>query len=204
MVHAALEAGLPFSWSSEAITFQEPELPSGAPDLLLLRLSEKSDCSSIPLSERELKLLQFLSSKQRVQIGDLVDLLCWPPRSAQAVVSALESKGFLTVNNNSLTLTFEAKAFVAREIVAIEAKVSDWKRALVQAQRNHWFASQSYVLLQGSVSASAMDSAADTGVGILHFDGRRAKVLVRAERNRLPGSYASWLISMWAHQETCA
>lgn len=201
MVRAALAAGLPFSWSAEAVTFQEPELPSGAPDLVLLRMSAELQDASASLSERELKLLQYISSARKAQLVDLVDLLRWSQRSATGIVDALESQGFVVVHNDCLALTTKAKSFLAREIVAIEAKINDWRRALVQAQRNHWFASQSYVLLRGTVSSATIDAACDSGVGILHFDGNKARVLVRAERNRLPGSYASWLISMWGHHE---
>jgi hypothetical protein len=204
MVHAALAAGLPFRWSSQAVTFQEPELPSGAPDILLLRMNQRDGQTSPMLSEQELKLLHFVSSRPITHVSDLCDLLCWTPRVADRVITSLQGTQFLTLDRDRLRPTHKARLFLAREIVAIEAKIGEWKRAIAQAQRNQWFASQSYVLLKGGVSPSAIHAAIDVGVGILHFDGERARVLVKSERARLPGSYASWLVSMWAHHEVCA
>lgn len=204
MVSAAIAAGLPFNWLEQAITFQEPELPSGAPDILLLKMRRHDTQVAVTLTEHELKLLHFVSSRRKSSLSDVTSLLCWTPKVAKSAAASLVLKDLLELSGDRISSAPAAKSFLAREIVAIEAKIGEWKRALCQAQRNLWFASQSYILLTGSVSISAMDAAASAGVGILRYDGERTEELVKPEKMRLPGSYASWLVSMWAHHEARA
>ncbi|WP_157753750.1 hypothetical protein [Lysobacter capsici] len=203
MVHAALAAGLPFKWTDEAVVLQEPELPSGVPDILLLRMNTLP-FTEVMFSDQELKLLHFVSSRQVVHLSEVSELLRWTKRAIDVGVSSLEAHQFLVLRNSQLRPTKLARLFLAREIIAIEAKVGEWRRALMQARSNQWFASQSYVLLKGQISPSVVEAASAVGVGVLQFNGGRTKIVVRSERCRLPGSYASWLVSMWARVETRA
>ncbi|TDK21064.1 hypothetical protein E2F46_15300 [Luteimonas aestuarii] len=199
-----MAAGLPFSWAERAITFQEPELPSGAPDVLLLRLKVTDIHGAASLTEHELKLLHFISSRSKARIRNITDLLCWSPKAAAKTVASLAEKQLLSVRGDLLVPSLNAKSLLARDIIAIEAKIGGWKRAIIQAQRNKWFASQSYILLSGTVPAAAKDAAETEGVGILRYGKGRTEVVVRSEKMRLPGSYASWLVSMWGHREAHA
>lgn len=55
-----------------------------------------------------------------------------------------------------------------KHVVAIEAKLYDWGRALTQAYRNRQFATQSWVVLDAhySVSKVAVDAFRKAGVGL--------------------------------------
>lgn len=54
------------------------------------------------------------------------------------------------------------------QLIAVEAKRSDWKRAVSQAVLNRYYADQSYVALwEGSISPSVLQTACEFGVGIL-------------------------------------
>jgi hypothetical protein len=71
------------------------------------------------------------------------------------------------------------------EIVAFEAKLTNWRRALDQAYRNTAYASQSYVLLPPDVARRALSEREEfklRGIGICSFDGRRVDVLIAADK----------------------
>jgi hypothetical protein len=58
-------------------------------------------------------------------------------------------------------------------VVAIEAKLKDWSRALVQAYRNKQFAEESWVLIDHAYARSALTNAtrfAHSGVGLASLD----------------------------------
>jgi len=67
------------------------------------------------------------------------------------------------------------------EVIAIEAKVSDWRRALAQASRNQLFAHRSYVALPSTVAARVANAPElrKLGVGVLSVEGDGAVVVVR-------------------------
>jgi hypothetical protein len=202
MVCEALYGGLPFKWADDGVFLREPELPSGAPDVLLLRFSGNSQERYLNLSELELKMLHFLTRYPVAGINEIATLLCWQVKVVKKILDLLSGAGLVVETDGFVKTTSEAKSFLAKDIIAIEAKVGGWRRAILQAHRNQWFASQSYVLLSTkTISEEAKECAARCGVGILKFDGCGTKIVVRSKKDKLPGSYASWLVSMWGRQQ---
>jgi hypothetical protein len=65
-------------------------------------------------------------------------------------------------------------------LIAVEAKLEDWKRALHQAYRNTCFAHRSYVLLPKEVALSAAVFGAEferRGVGLCYIEGASVVVV---------------------------
>jgi len=80
-------------------------------------------------------------------------------------VEFLEENTFVKVN----------ELITGNEVIAIEAKLSDWKRALYQACRYKLFADLSYVVLDSTHTISAiknLDSFRKFGVGLACIDTR--------------------------------
>ncbi len=68
----------------------------------------------------------------------------------------------------------------AGTLIAIEAKLKNWKLALHQAYRNLCFAHRSFVLLPKAAALTAMASVAEfeaRGVGLCYIDGSEVVVL---------------------------
>lgn len=71
------------------------------------------------------------------------------------------------------------------ELVAIEAKLKNWKSALYQAYKNTSFANYSYVLLPPESLKSAIKNKEEfikRKVGILTLDNGEIKIILKAER----------------------
>ena len=95
-----------------------------------------------------------------------------------------------------------ADVFVAKRIVAIEAKMSAWREALEQAAANLWFASHSYILVPAlNCLRSICEEAKKLGIGVLVFDGKQTRTALRPRRQPIPASYGSWLINEWALEQ---
>jgi hypothetical protein len=104
-----------------------------------------------------------------------------------------------SVDEDQIEIRPLREIFVARRIIAIEAKIRDWRRAIEQARANSWFASHSFILLPGErFTAHVAEDASAAGVGVLTFDGSTVSVQVRSAEHPLPTSYGSWLFNEWA------
>jgi hypothetical protein len=73
-----------------------------------------------------------------------------------------------------------------KEVIALEAKLSDWRRAIYQAYRNTTFARRSYVVLPERVARRAEknpDVFGNYGVGLCACGDRGLSVLIEAHNS---------------------
>jgi len=135
-------------------------------------------------------------------IGEIGQLLNHSPKKIEAVLRDLEAAGFVLRQQGRFVTRSVSKVFVAKRIVAIEAKMHAWRDALEQAVANMWFASHSYILIPALRCLDAvLDEARKFGVGVLVFDGKQTRTVLRPRKQRIPASYGSWLINEWAVQQ---
>jgi hypothetical protein len=75
------------------------------------------------------------------------------------------------------------------DLVVVELKVSDWRRAVRQAFLNRWVAQSSWVALwHEGVSVAAVEAAREAGVGLLIVTRRTAYPLVNPGPPMRPGA----------------
>lgn len=205
MVIDALGCGLAGLPSGEKIIFQEPEIEYSFPDVVVAirrrGLTGVAEPRGLDASHfRVLNHLHFRKSKPATSIPVVADSLCLPLRRATKLVEKLVSSKLATyTSSGAIRPAPIEKSFGLGAIVAIEAKMSNWRGALNQAVRNTWFASHSYILLpEARASAQSIAEAATAGIGIITFDGIECKTKLRPIRRPLPTSYAAWLVDEWA------
>ena len=83
-----------------------------------------------------------------------------------------------------------------KHVIAIEAKLHDWGRALTQAYRNRQFATQSWVVLDAhcSVSKVAIDAFKQAGVGLATCSTTgQLRFYVKARTMRPVSPQRSWV-----------
>jgi hypothetical protein len=183
------------------VYFHEPELPTGFPDLVAVFHSRRP-VTVTPLrhtlAKEHLQLLQHFTMVEHSCLQQLSCSLGWSRRTLERLVDDLLCAQLLRVNDNGLSSMPLLETFVARRIVAIEAKIDKWARAVQQAVANTWFASHSYVLLPDARwSDELREEAGRYGIGVLTYNGSRMQLRLRAAQQRVPVSYGSWLINEW-------
>jgi hypothetical protein len=196
-----VESALRTQYLSPSLLFREPKLPTGFPDVVSVTLS-KADVLFSPermaLRPLDLKIVHHLFHVRGSAREDLPYQLSLSPAESTASLSRLVAAGLVRHRGRRVFCNRLATVFAAREIIAIEAKIKDWQSGIRQAAANTWFASHSYVLLpEAVVSAAARSAAERVGVGIMAFDGRQTRILLRAKRHKIPSSYGSWLVNEW-------
>jgi hypothetical protein len=87
-----------------------------------------------------------------------------------------------------------SKIFAVRRIVAVEAKVSEWRAALNQAFLNTWFTPESYILIPTLPRKTALlEAALQRGIRVLCKERTQWDLVPYV--TGAPRSYASWLFN---------
>ena len=201
LLAAALDAGIPVGRRGCPMLLREPELPVGCPDALLLyaRAKGASVFRGYEPTTRHLRLLHQIWLCRGVRIEELGRLVSLTTRATDRLVRELVSFKLVVRTGSYVRARAIDLIFSLSGIVAIEAKVSDWRKGLRQSLSNLWFASESYLLVPSGVGGTALHAEAkELGVGVVRFDGRRCLRSLRPMRQSLPVSYGSWLVNEWA------
>lgn len=187
---------LPFHAHAGLMTtlFVEPTLESGRPDLVVViwDRSRLENLTGAILTSRELRLVHHLSVVGARSLSDLTQDLPWLSPSAAA---NLEAAGFVTIRTGVARIRPLDEIFGVRALIAVEAKIRDWRQVLIQSRVNRWFASESYVLIP-TPSRSLLAIAKEYGVGVLSVSNADVKLHSPIPVvSRLPTSYGSWVFN---------
>jgi hypothetical protein len=175
--------------------FREPRLPSGFPDLVAVVWKEsvvthwKAERRSITATE--LRLMQHLATATPATLSDLTRL--FGPGTERSLSRLLRAEMVVSKKNQWRAQAL-SRTFAIKRIVAIEAKVAEWRVALDQAFINTWFTPESYVLVPAiPKGASLVETALQYGIGVLSKE--KPRLVERPEAH--PRSYVSWLFNEW-------
>jgi hypothetical protein len=180
----------------EPVVFREPRLPTGYPDLVIVMWHEQKAArwrkDRAPLTRNDLRLAHYLYHRGPSSTDDLQATL---GNSVPESVARLDAAGIVRIREAKWKVCPLARVFAAKQIIAVEAKISEWKLGLEQAHLNTWFASVSYLLVPSVPKGSSLvKKARELGVGVWTND--QAPVIPR-KAQQLPCSYVSWLFNEW-------
>jgi len=117
-------------------------------------------------------LLHPSNSENIFNINDFANFLGLSTSSAQRISRQFQQLGLWNSNpKNTLLPVIKTQPF--HQIISIEAKLSDWSRALVQAYRNLQFADESWVVLDHRFYKPALtqlERFRRSGVGLASVD----------------------------------
>lgn len=186
----------------ELALFWEPKVDVGFPDLVLAIFSPETytHWSSVRnnLTTTDLKIVHELGNSRGMSIGCLEERLGYSRRQLARSIDKLNESGMVHRKNTHWYLRSLSRIFGIHRLIAIEAKLSNWRDAFVQAKTNTWFASESYVLSPiKRPKATTRDRSTMYQVGILATGRGTPQKLVSVTPTRLPASYASWQFNEW-------
>lgn len=150
----------------------------GVADLVLTKRAARSTEGLRALGKVSPRLAVLLSR----EVGDFIKSrqelaasLGTSDAGTQRVITQLSILGLAKQSPDSLDL-FTVKTPPFERLIAVEAKVSDWQRVLVQAYRNLQFADESWVVLDHTFIRPAiaqLERFKVAGVGLASIDGER-------------------------------
>ena len=180
--------------------FVEPEIESGFPDVVAVywhaATALRWSGARAELTKVDIRVAHFLA---RVGSADVESLRPFFTKSVGPSLERLRSAGIVLATSKRWRLRSLRDIFAVRRLVAIEAKVNQWRDGLHQAVQNTWFSSESYLLLpRVPEQPELLKLALRFGVGVKTREQSLDTTDGSARRDRIPKSYASWLFNEWA------
>ena len=198
---AAMAHRLPTDRRLGRMVFREPRLPTGFPDIVAVYPTSAAvtyERARRELTDDHIRVMHYLNQCRGASLTELSESLARPRRRTVKLVNQLEESDMVICRGQHVSPRALSRIFVAKRIVAIEFKISDWMKAIHQAVANMWFASHSYILIRPSRAIAKIRGHAEAfGVGVLVFDGSCVHTDVEAVEHEIPASYGSWMVNEW-------
>jgi hypothetical protein len=191
---SVLRRSTPGGWA----LLREVDAGVGVADLVLVE-SQQTMRSELPLLRRvPLRLAPLLApdvASRLTSLAGFMEATGMSRASALRTISGLVALRLAHREGERLQLrTVRSQPY--DHIIAIEAKLRDWKRALTQAYRNRQFSSQSWVVLDGyyTVANAAVESFARAQVGLATYSST-GELSIHVHAVTLPPSNAqrNWI-----------
>ena len=94
----------------------------------------------------------------------------------------LEKLGYIQIDDDYIISVRNVDA-VTKNLVAIEAKISDWKAGLEQAMRYKQYANEVYVALSSEyISKVDVQQFKDLNIGLMSVSSEELKILIKTEK----------------------
>lgn len=201
LVASYVASSLPPAPRGQARTvFIEPRIASGFPDIVVvywhLATAQGWSVERAKLTTPDIRLLHHLALSGPLPYEELRTV---SPRHRGSALDRLLRAGLVRRSKDVWRALALQRIFAVRRLIAIEAKIAEWRAGLAQALRNTWFASESYLLLgRQTLRPTLVREAEFLGVGVLTADQQLEYASSMVRRESLPQSYASWLFNEWA------
>jgi hypothetical protein len=202
LIRAALKTEFFLRGQLPAVFFHEPQMPTGLPDVVAVYMSKKRPeltPDRLRLTAAHIRILHGLHTVSSTTIEELAFRVRMPQRELLRLATDLRDAGLISLRVGKIAPGRLSRSFAVKHIFAIEAKISNWSKALEQAAANRWFASHSFILIPPSRSIDQISQrATELGVGVLIFDDNEVNQVVAPKVFQIPTSYGSWLFNEWA------
>lgn len=163
---------------------------AGMPDLLAVSLDPRVVAIADP-DIADSSVLAYLRAVGCARFDTIVDVLGRKPANLSASLNALVDAAVVADTAEGFSLEPVWRAILP-EVVSIEAKVSNWRKAIHQAARNQLFSHRSFVALPPRVAERALEdeSLSLHGIGVLSVTQDGAVAVVRQAVAREPMLWA--------------
>lgn len=194
----------------EVSIIQEPYTGFGYADLVCIiwdqSIRNKWSDKRNQLNITDIKILHHLYNvKLFKEKSEVTKELGFNLRKVNKSIEKLLEAELVTMNKqNRVKIKLIKEIFFIKEIISIEAKLYDWKRALEQSINNTYFSSQSYVLFPGKIiTKRLLEEYINTDIGIISFE-KSYKIIKKPKRQTIPSSLSSWFFNEYIGRELCA
>ena len=173
----------------------EIDCAHGVADIVLFERNERANSNANVqyLSPQWAYGLTLVPYRKIFSTWDFSDLTHLSQRAARNVLAGFVDAGFVRRSSRCADewIKFRQPQPIARELIAVEAKLKDWRRAAYQAARYQHFAHFSWVLLDTARAAPAVgniDHFLNRNLGLALFDSENGLQIICRPRKQAPRS----------------
>ncbi len=185
----------------EISLIQEPYTGYGYTDLVCIiwdkSIHNKWNEKRNILKKNDIKILHHLyNCRLFKKISDISTDLGFSNKEVLLSIEKLLNAKLIRMNkDNKIKIKPINEIFYIKEIISIEAKLHNWKRALEQSENNTNFSSKSFTLFPTRViNDNLIDEYNSTDVGIIYFE-KKYKILKKPKRQPIPSTLSSWFFN---------
>lgn len=183
--------------------FIEPQLDTGYPDIVIVEYYPFSvdlwNDSRNSLTANDLKILFQIQKQKNTSVVNLSELLGYSITDIKRAIVKLHNCKLIHLSKSQQYVrNVPLKSYCRIEkIISIEAKIDKWAGAIHQANRNIWFSTESYVLMNKEhCNDYFVAKCRQEGLGIILLNGS-IKLILKGEQREFPVSYASLQFNEW-------
>lgn len=190
--------------------FTELYAEVGIPDIVIIawdkQIKKKWSPERSKLQLNDIKILHHISlaGKRGIKFWRLQKELGFDKAHIEKSIQMLIDANLAKQLNETVRLTEFDDIFYIKKIIAIEAKMKNWKCAFEQARLNENFSSHSYVLLPNEKINENIISSIGGKTGLLGHYNTGTKLKKKAKKSKLPGSYFSWVLNEYIGRQYAA
>jgi DNA-binding Lrp family transcriptional regulator len=180
---------------------QEPFTGLGYADLVAViwnkEIYKKWQTDRNKLIINDIKILHHLYLNNRYKsISEIMTELGFSKKEVNNSISRLDKAGLLKfTKDNRFKVLKKSEIFYIKEIISIEAKLKDWRRALYQAFTNIYYSSESYILFpEESITRHMLETYNKTDIGIISYK-ENIDIIKKAKKMTIPANFNSWLFN---------
>jgi hypothetical protein len=190
----------------DSVILEEFRTSFGLPDILHLRYDpEKLEARMrtyphprIPITRDSARLISLLTHNGPLTEPDAVQLLSFTTRRFRAAIAPLLKRNLVIDEHGELRIRGKDDVFFLNRVVVYEAKLKNWPRALLQAQRHLWFADEAFVLmpeLSDRVRSRLIPACETAGVGLATLQREGLSIILKADHNDAGRNWLTWYLN---------
>src|SRR5690625_1448677 len=128
----------------------------GRPDIVELVYSEKilnyrrsklTNSVKIGLERVDSYILTFLYGKGWINIETIIENMCMAKLALNRALERLKFRSLISIKDGKIKLNGKSEVLAIKQINVYEAKLSNWKYDIEQAERHLWFSNNSSILI---------------------------------------------------------
>ncbi|RYF28869.1 MAG: hypothetical protein EOO17_03830 [Chloroflexi bacterium] len=187
----------PISTKNSIVQLEEFSAGTGISDLTVFSidkriLKERRTKIGRPLTARnQIKVLTAILSKEDNSLDSLKARTKLSIPTIKKVIDSLKNAGVVTENDGMYSTDYNLKSATSENIIAIEAKVKDWKSGLQQAMRYKEYADYSYLAIYEANINSCLKNIKtfeQLGIGIIGVYDEGVTVHLKAKQSDMTKS----------------
>ncbi len=182
--------------------FLEPLVDTAYPDIVFAEYAPNLLDDWKDLRNRieitDMKIFENLRAMKGGNSSSIIERTHYSYKSILQAMERLLDAGLIERKNGEWKPKPLKEIYSIKRLMSVEAKIGQWGSLLNQADANKWFASESYALSPvKNPKEITVQRFKDIGVGLYSFSDGKVIEINKAEKQKLPTSYMSWMFNEW-------
>lgn len=178
--------------------FSEVQVGSVIPDLVYISLSPKKvDRGNVYLSELNCCILADLLENGPSDLDSISERLFCRSEKIESSLKLLQRYQIVVLKKEKYFSICKKTLKFNSQIVAVEAKLKNWKKAILQAKAYLQFAHISYVALPLELAnrSKIIEQCKINGIGLIGVESQSSKSIYRPKSQKPNSKQAFWVMS---------